>query len=314
MVRARNEFAGRPRGRQRARVKIGSRLTWTIAVTVMVAAAWWWNHRRSVRPVDAGPADPLSAGRTGGVPSPAGSVSSSASPRTSLSPREKAARLGQIKSDYDEIWAKLSAEFAAGRSNNPGGLNAFWRQLALLKREKRQDLAAVLDSAKLKDFEMRETASGQLVQRSLGGSAATEEQRWAVFRVQRGFEEKFALTFDLTAPSLLEREASRLATEENIRSVLGDVLFVEWLNAEGPEFGRINTFVAKHGLTTDAALNVWRTRNDLTIRRLELAVQSGLSPAEVKQAQAALTRGAGERIFAILGPGVTETARQEVLS
>jgi len=123
-----------------------------IAIVILVAAVWWWNHRRSVSPGETGPMAPRSAGQRGGARLPAGSTPPLSSPRPGLSPGEKAARVDQIKRDYDEIRAKLSAEFAAGRSNNPGGLNAFLQQLALLEREKRQDLAAVLDAAELEDL------------------------------------------------------------------------------------------------------------------------------------------------------------------
>ncbi len=98
---------------------------------------------------------------------------------------DRAASADKIRRDYDEITKKISAEYAAAGDTFPGGLNAYLRQLALLQREKHADLAALLTPRELEDLEMRDTNAGQSVQRLLGESAATEEQRRAVFRLEQ---------------------------------------------------------------------------------------------------------------------------------
>jgi hypothetical protein len=192
-------------------------------------------------------------------------------------------------------------------------LNGFLRQLALLEREKRQDFAAVLNAQELEELEMRETSAGQLVQRLLGNTTASERQRLEVFRLQQAFEDQFALTFDLSPPSLYARETSRLATQEKIRALLGDALFGAWLAGEGAEFSQIKDFATRQNLPGDAALNLWRARNDLTIRRLEITARPGLSNDQRRAAHDLVMREAEARVVAILGPGAMEVAKQEVL-
>jgi hypothetical protein len=98
----------------------------------------------------------------------------------------------------------MSADYTAAGANFPGGMNAFLRQLALLEREMHGDFAAALTPRELEDYEMRESTTGQSVQRRLAGVAVTEEQRREVFRLQREFDDRFALVFDVTPPALLE--------------------------------------------------------------------------------------------------------------
>lgn len=234
-------------------------------------------------------------------------------PAQGRSAADKAARVDQIKRDYDEVRAKVAAEFSAAGGNFPGGLNAYLRQLALLERAKHEDLAAVLDERELEDLEMRETNAGQTVTRVLGDTNATEEQKREAFRLQREFENEFALTFDLTPAALLARERVRIVTQEKVHALLGDALFASWLRAEGPEFGQMTEFAARQGLPPDAALNLWRARNDLTIQRLELAARTDLTPEQRRAAQEALTAEADRRISAILGAGALESARQEAM-
>jgi hypothetical protein len=230
-----------------------------------------------------------------------------------MSAADKAAQVERIKRDYDEVRAKASAEFSAAGANFPGGLNAFLRQLALLEREKHEDFAALLDPRELEDLEMRETTAGQTVARVLGDTNATEEQKRQAFRLQREFENEFALTFDLSPVALLERERERVITQQKVEAVLGEALFGSWLRGEGPEFAEMTDFAARQGLPADAALNLWRAKNDLTIKRLELAAQTNLTPEQLRSAQEATTREAERRVSAILGAGAMESARREAV-
>ncbi|HUR57128.1 MAG TPA: hypothetical protein VM029_05435 [Opitutaceae bacterium] len=237
-------------------------------------------------------------------------------PTSNLSPAEKTARIEKINRDYDEVRLKSSADYSAAGANFPGGLNAFLGQLALLEREKHADLATVLSPAELEDYEMRETPAGQLVQKWLGDTAATDAQRRAVFRLQRAFEDKFALTFDVTPPALLQRETARHALQEQIHAVLGDALFGAWLQSEGGEYAQFTKFAAAQGLAPEAPLQLWRAKNEFTRRRLEINAQNSerrMSPEQMRATQAALTQQTEARVLAIIGQGAMQTARTEVL-
>jgi hypothetical protein len=228
-----------------------------------------------------------------------------------LSPEEKAARVEKIKRDYDEIRSKASADYSAAGAAFPGGLNAFLRQLALLEREKRADLTAVLTTSELEDLELRDTNAGQLVHRLLDDTAATDEQRRAVFRLQRAFEDRFALTFDLTPRALLERETARQQAQEQIHGVLGDTLFGAWLRGEGPEFQQLSTFLTQQGLPSSSALDVWRVKNEFTLRRLELTA-TNTPAADQRAAQAALTLQTEARLMAIVGQAGLQAGRADM--
>ncbi|MBI4626666.1 MAG: hypothetical protein HY736_26030 [Verrucomicrobia bacterium] len=286
-----------------------------VALALVAGVAWWWTApRRTVAPaMPPSAADPARA--QGGPRRPGTATVPSSRPRQTenLSPEEKAAQIGRIKRDYDDIRAKASADYTAAAAAFPGGLNAFLRQLALLEREKRLDFAAVLTPRELEDLEVRETTAGQLVQRLLGDTSATEEQQRAVFRVQQEFEDRFALTFDTAPGALLERERARCETQEKIRAELGDELFAAWLRGEGPEFGHFTTFVTQQGLPAAAAVELWRAKNEFTIRRLEVAAQRTFTVEQLRAAHANVARQTEARVLAILGAGAMQAAGHEVL-
>lgn len=284
-----------------------------------VFGLWWWSSRAGRHlAADQDPVTPkiehVTAGRVPAdlrrarTPEPL--------PPRELSTAEKARRVEKISRDYDEIRAKASADYSAAGPTFPGGLNAFLRQLALLEFEKRADLAAILSPPELEDLELRETTAGQLVQKWLGDTAATEAQRRAVFRLQRAFEEKFALTFDVAPPALLERETARHALQEQIHAVLGDALFAFWLQGEGGEYAQFVKFAATQGLPPETPLQLWRAKNEFTLKRLELHAQNTerrLPAEQMRAAQSALAQQTEARILAIVGQGAMVAARSDVL-
>jgi hypothetical protein len=273
-------------------------------------AGWWaWQRRAPVSVAPALPTGPTPIDYVIVVPPPL-------APRptiTGLSVAEKNARIEKISRDYDDITAKISADYSAAGDKFPGGLNAFLRQLALLAREKHADLAAFLTPRELEDVELRDTPAGQAVQRQLGDTAATDEQRRAAFRLQKEFEDKFALTFDLSAPALLAREGDRMATQAKIRRVLGDALFAAWLRGEGGEYASAVAFAQAEGLAASVPLDLWRVKNDFIQARLELRARKDLSPAQVRDAETALVNQATTRVTGLIGSTGLAKAGSEVI-
>ena len=231
-----------------------------------------------------------------------------------MSAQEKAARVEKIRRDYDDITSKASAEYTAAGAAFPGGLNAFLRQLALLAREKHADLAALLAPRELEDVELRDTNSGQMVQRLLGDTAATDEQRRAVFRLEQVFEDKFALTFDVSPLALLVRERERQATQLSIRSVVGDELFGSWLSGEGTDFATIIEFAQEKRLAASVPLELWRAKSDFTLARLELQARTDLPATQRAFAETALANQVNARVTGIVGAQVLADGGRDVLT
>lgn len=229
-----------------------------------------------------------------------------------LTAEEKARRIEQIKRDYDEVRMKVAAEYSAAGKDFPGGLNAFLRQLALLEREKRRDFSAVLDPAELEALEYRETAAGKTVTKLLQGTEAPEEVKRAVFRQQLAYEDRFALTFDISPPALLERETARQQLQREIRGILGDSLFAVWLKGEGADIDALTRLATEHGLPPGRTLDLWELKNEFTRRRLELNAQT-LPAAQRTLLRTELTREITARIDNLLGPNVPAAARREAL-
>lgn len=284
-----------------------------LVLLLALGGAWWWRTRS-----DAFTGNPpaVAAARKDPVPTAKPSVTASLGPlrpdydpeaRKRLLGEAKAALLAKIARDYEEMNTDAAAKFSLQGAAFPGGFPAYLKQLALLERSKWDDYAKVLTPQELESLQLLEHHAGKLVNQTLANSAATEEQRLTVFRLQREFDDKYALSFDLTSASLLNREIERQALQEKVLAVLGPNLFAPWSRSEGVDYENLVQFARQSGIRPEAPLEVWRVKNEFIRRRLEINAQGG-APAEVQAAQAALVEQTRSRIVGLLGSGVLRDA------
>lgn len=291
--------------------------TWiTLALLLVVwAAAWWWRAEREGLLRERREATPA-AGETSQesrtqpeAPAKAAAVRENGRAADERPDGDaKQARIERIKRDYEDLALKLGEEFGRLGGAFPGGLNAYLRQLALLEREKRNDYAAFLTAAELEDLELVETRAGKEVQRWLGDAPVTEEQRRAVFRLQREYDDTYSLVFDLKAPALLARETERQALQERILGVLGPAGFASWLRGEGATFGQFQELVATRGLAPEKAIDLWRLKNEFVRENLANEARGDATDEERAIGRVALVEATKARIDALAGPGARERA------
>ena len=270
--------------------------------------AWWWQQAANRAAEQAA----VRGAEKNSPPTGPHPIASGPSPADS--PEERMARADKIRRDYDEMTTKFSADFSGAGAAFPGGLSAYLRQLALLQREKHKDLAAILTPRELEDLELRETNAGQTVTRLLGDTAATEEQRRAVFRLQKEFEDRFALVFDLSTPALLAREIERQAVQQKIRPVLGDALFGAWLRGEGLDYAGFVAFARQQGFSEALPLELWREKNEFILARLQLKARTDLTPAQVLELDRALVNQTVARVTGLIGPAAMAGPGRDVLT
>lgn len=258
------------------------RFTWIVILIAASVALWVASRPTGPAPVTPGStaAAPITAERKADSRAETGGAPGSAAP---LSAEEKRARVERIKRDYDEVRTRAAADYAAAAGSFPGGLNAFLRQLALLEREKRADLASVLSPSELEELELVETNAGQTVRRALAGTGATEVQVRAVFRLEREFEDRFALVFDLSPAALLERQRVRDEYDARVFAVLEPADALAWLAARDGDQGLMNAWVRERGLPPGVGLELWRIKADFVRRRLELKTAEKPSPLALQE-------------------------------
>ena len=132
---------------------------------------------------------------------------------------------------------------------------------------------------------------------ALAGSGATEAQVRSVFRLEREFQDRFALVFDLTPGALLERQRVRDEYDGKIVALLDPMDALAWLTARDGDQGLMNDWVRQRGLPPAAALELWRIKSDFVVRRLELKSAKSVPPTAlgdlIRETQVRLSAAAG---------------------
>lgn len=287
--------------------KPGVRLAAVFALVTVFAVLAWWRKSAQKSGVGSSPAVAPVAGALSGP------TRTKPGPVAGETAAGRMARAAKILRDYDEMTAKFSADYGAAGDKFPGGLNAFLQQLNLLRREKHADLAAVLTPDELAEFEFRESVNGKTVQRILGDTGATDEQRRAVFQLMQAADDAYPLRFDLSPAGLLAGETVRVALQQKIRSALGDTLFSTWLGAEGPDFAAMVAFTQQQGLAPGTALDLWQAKNEFSLGQLAIKARTDWPAAQASAAEAQQSAQTRARVESILGPAAMQAAGADVL-
>ena len=161
----------------------------------------------------------------------------------------------------------------------------------------------------LRELERLETQDrGTVSSRQLGTAAgAAEAQVRAVFQLEREFQDRFALVFDLTPAALLERQRVRDQYDERILAVLEPADGLAWLAARDGDQGLMNEWVRQRGLPPGVSLELWRIKAGFVLRRLELKTAEKPSPLALGE----LIRDTERRLAAAAGPDARVCVRPE---
>ncbi len=218
-----------------------------------------------------------------------------ARPSASMDPAGRERRYGDLSSaKIDAIeainrdYGDLQALALEQRSRNPAGNGAdFQKQFEFLQEEQRKDIAAILTPAEQEQYEMRTSPAAGQTMSNLRNVDVNEDEYAAVFRLQQAFNRTNPQPTGRVDPdAMARRDAAQDQLNENVRSVLGDDRYYEYLKSADYRFGQVATFTAQYPAVSQAA-----TYQLYQLDRATQAAVSQLSPTLTReQRQAELNK------------------------
>ena len=119
-------------------------------------------------------------------------------------PRGKAERLQSIVHDYSDLRNQVFM------TANGVMVPEDREKLAILEKEQRADLEAVLTPQELENYELRSSATANTLRSQLSLFSPTEDEFRAIFKVQQAFDEKYGAANAISgAEQFRERQAHR---------------------------------------------------------------------------------------------------------
>ena len=193
---------------------------------------------------------------------------------------EKAELIQRISSDYSEmraeIYAKTNGMLMAGDRD----------QMAFLDKELRSDLAKVMTSQELENYEVRSSMAASTLRSQLTTFEPNEAEFRALFRATQAVEEKFGPMQGMFSQKQMEQRTELLKQQAKLE--LTAQRFAEFEQAIEPKYGMLNRVVARYELSPSVVPKVFAVQEDIMKRvgALSGAERTAQSPALVSEAEA----------------------------
>jgi hypothetical protein len=212
-------------------------------------------------------------------------------------PPAKISLIERINDDYAEMISQVRL------ATNGIFLPEDREKLALLEREKRADLVAILTPQELEDYEMRSSPITQRLRSAMTWMNATEEEFRAVFRIQQqlGDPINYAMMGVRPTTSFQERQERDKQMASAVASALGEKRAAEYERAQHYEFQQLARIVQRENRDLQAAITAFDLRASTAEGSIRIHEDRSLAPEQRLAALRELAQKTREQLSATLG-------------
>lgn len=193
-----------------------------------------------------------------------GSLTTADARRYGNLPQSKIEQIDRINADYAELNNQVRAAM------NGITLPEDREKLALLEREKRADLVALLSPEELADYDMRNSPVTNRLRPALTLLNATEEEFRTIFNIQQAFNDQInptnlaAMTPQERTNLMQQRTAAQAAMDAQLKAALGDARFAEFTRASDRDYQQLAQLEQRQNLPPGTAAQAYDLRNALS--------------------------------------------------
>lgn len=210
---------------------------------------------------------------------------------------EKIDLIERINSDYQEMMSQV-------RLASQGMMLPEDREkLALLEREKKADLAAILTPQELEAYEMRNSVTTSRLRQAMTLMDATEQEFLTIYRIQQPFTDQInptGVTF-IGADFMQQRQAAMTKAAELTKAALGDARYAEYARASSNEFQQLVRIGQRENIPNDVLVRTYSLRDTMAQESARIASDPALSAQDKRTAVQALAQTARAQITGALG-------------
>jgi hypothetical protein len=216
-------------------------------------------------------------------------------------PKAKIDQIQRINDDYAEMIAQVRAAMQGIT------LPEDRAKLALLEREKRTDLAAILTPAELEDYEMHSSQTTMRLRNLLTTMNATEDEFRAIYRIQSAFADKINFpqgTTFISAEMTADRRAAQLEAGNQIKGVLGEQRYGDYVRAGSTEYQQLARLAQRDNVSTETTIRAFGLRDAASVESNRIFADTALSVDEKRTALQTLGQNTRTQLVGTLGATV----------
>ena len=210
-------------------------------------------------------------------------------------PPEKIDQLQSILSDYSEMRSPIYAE-----------TNGVWlpddrAKLALLDKEQRVDLAALLTPQELEEYDLRNSSTASQLRYQLATFNPTEAEFRAIFKIQQAFDDQYGSPMTMTMEQRRQVMEAQKQLLPQFQAVLAPDRFAAYQQAIDPAYQQINRLVARLELPPETSTQVVALQKDIQQRAMSAQIARDATPEQRAAQLAALNQEATDKLTQSLG-------------
>lgn len=179
-------------------------------------------------------------------------------------------------------------------------------KLALLEREKRADLAALLTPQELNDYEMRSSPVTSRLRSALSVMEASEAEFLAIYKIQQPFVDTLYSSSNMvtTRSSFEQRRELTAQVNEQVKAALGEARFLEYQRATNYEYQGLHRMAQVENLPVTAVAQAFDVRASTAEASDKIMNDRSLTPEARTAALQTLAQSAHNQIISAVGPKV----------
>jgi hypothetical protein len=179
-------------------------------------------------------------------------------------------------------------------------------KLALLEREKRADLAAILTPQELEDYEMRSSQITMRLRSALSLIDATEAEFRIIYRVQQPFAETLFPTDRgmFTQELRQRREEAQKQVADQLKVALGESRYAELARAQHYEFQQLARMTRGENIPLATAVRAFDLRASTSEESQRISNDHSMSTEQKLAALQTLAQTTRTQLLSALGPNI----------
>jgi aryl carrier-like protein len=214
-------------------------------------------------------------------------------------PKAKIDLIQRINDDY----AEMTSQIRAGMQGIT--LPEDREKLALLEREKRADLAAVLSPDELSDYEMRSSTIATRLRSTLTVMDATEAEFRAIYNIEQPLTDRLYPVGGVKGAEMArQRKEAEAQVAEQLAAALGPQRAADFARAGDYEYQQLYRLVQRENLPVDAAARTYDLRATAATESRRIAEDRTLRADEKLSALQNLAQSTSAQIVSTLGPNI----------
>lgn len=217
--------------------------------------------------------------------------------------RSKLELVQRITDDYTEMTNQVRAAMQGV------SLPEDREKLALLEREKRADLAALLSPEELQEYELRTSTITSRLRSALTIMDASEAEFRAIFAAHDAFKDQLypvSPSGGISIPNFNERRQAQSEANARIKAALGEERLGEFLRASEFEYQQLHRLAERENLAPDAARRAFALRETAAAESNRIYNDRQLDVPAKRTALNTLAQNTQLQLETTLGPNVAK--------